>query len=236
MIGITKLAVISSLLVLTGCMTEATQERFTAEGAASHSCQSKVLDARVAIAKYKSEGTKNQTKVLFKDERNALTYLMVKQMGNMNVAMIEAFTAKSDGLETCDDVIIAMVRSDAAKVAGINSTSKTAISWIAGLVGLGIISDNWGPEAYGSSTAKTQNNYNSRVVSDSNASGGSSISASGTGLGVGNTSTGGDGVGGFYPRSQMDLINDNGGSQSNSGELKATFPVEALPAPEQLPE
>ena len=228
-----KMLLVIPAILLAGCMTDATQTRFTAEGANSQACKMKMIDARVAIAKFKASPAPQPT-VMFSDERNALMYLTVKQMGEMNIAMIEAFTAKTDGFETCDDVIVAMVRSDAAKVAGVNGLAKTAISWTAGLIGLGIISDNWGPSNYGSSGDSWHVN-NSRVVSKSGNHGGNA-SSSGTGLGVGNTAggiNGADAVGGFYPRSQADLVNNANGSQSNSGELNADPVINETPV--QLP-
>jgi len=214
-------------------MTEATQERFTAEGDNAQACKIKVISARVEIEKFKSQAVRNKPVVMFSDERNALTYKMVEQMGQMNIAMIQAFTQKGDGLETCDDIIVSMVRSDAAKVAGLNNNGATAIKWIAGLVGLGLLSDGLN-DLSGAGESRTQNNYNSRVVSDSgNGSIGSTFSSSGEGLGTGNTFGGHDVVGGFFPRSQADLVS-GGGAQSNSGEL-TNRGISVSPIPVEVP-
>ena len=202
---------------LTGCMSDATQQRFVAEGNNAALCKAKVLDARIAIAAFKSQPN-NQVSMTFKNDQNALIAMMIQQMGNMNVAMIEAFTGKSDGIESCDAVIVAMVKADAAKVAGLNNAGMTAIKWTAGLVGLGILSDGWGASAYSSGTGSTTNIHGSRVVTNSDNYGNGSISASGEGLGVANTYGGQTNTtGGILPRS-IDIGGNTNASTSNSGE------------------
>ena len=220
-------------LLLTGCMTEATQERFKAEGSNTQACRMKVMDAKIQIAKYKAQEAEHFQPIRFKSETNALIYGMFKTMGDTNVALINTFgnKEKSD-MDSCDDVIVAMVKSDAAKVSGITSTTGTAVRWVAGLIGLGIISDNWGPSNYGGTTGDTWNVEGSRVVNKSGNYGGNA-SSSGTGLGIGQTYNDGLGQmqGGFQPR-QIDNVEAT--SVSNSGEQLPSNSNNAE-MPEQLP-
>ena len=212
------LVVITSLFALSGCMTEATQKRFTQAGVDVGNCQKRVLDMQMALAQKAS----NKPQVMFKDERNAMMYLMVEKMAEVNLALIEAQNS-GGGIDACDDVLVAMVRADAAKMAGINSTVRTGVSWGLGIVGLKVLADGFGPEAYsnpaGASTTTTYNN--SRVVSNSPNSGGGTISASGEGMGIGNSFNEGNGqqVSGNMPRTSPVNQSDNVDNrpESNSG-------------------
>lgn len=223
---------------MTGCMTEATQERFTQEGARADNCRSRVTAAKVEIAKYKSQSVSSQPRKQYTNDTTALLGGALKIIGDTQIALINAaFNQGSDDMASCDDVIVAMVRADSMKVAGLNNNGATAIKWIAGLIGLGIISDNWGPANYNQGAAgDTWNVSGSRVNSKSgNVSGGgtSQVSSSGTGLGLGNTFSTGDGqsVGGVQPRTTNangPVTDLNTGSNSGTNE-----PVDVQP--EQLP-
>jgi len=227
------LALVIPLLMLTGCMTEATQERFKAEGERADNCRARVTAAKIEIQKYKAQQLRDQPRVKFTNENTALLHGAIKIIGDTQVALIQAaFNRGSDDMASCDDVIVAMVKADAAKVAGLNNTGGTAVRWVAGLVGLGIISDNWGPSNYGGTTGDTWNVEGSRVVNKSGNYGGNA-SSSGTGLGIGQTYNDGLGQmqGGFQPR-QIDNVEAT--SVSNSGEQLPTNSNNAE-TPEQLP-
>lgn len=226
------LLLIPALVMLTGCMTEGTQERFTQAGLDVQSCQVRVMEAKIKISEYKTrQRPKAAYTITFKDERNALTMMIVDRMVDMNIAMIESQQKTVNDIDSCDDILVAMVKADSLKTNGLMSIGKNAVGGTLALIGLKIFADGFGPDAYaGSSTGDTWNVEGSRVVSGSgNNSTNSSISASGDGLGYGNTFS--ESQGGLQPRNIQD-ISDVDGSLSNSGE-----DVDSITdVPELLPE
>lgn len=222
--------VMTTLLALSGCMTEATQERFATEGTNVQSCQIRVMDAKVKIAEFKSTKARNRPAVMFKKEENALMLMIVDRMVDMNIALIESQQKSASDIDACDDILVAMVKADSLKTNGLMSIGKGAVTGTLALIGLKIFADGFGPDAYaGSSQGDTWNVSGSRVNSKSgNVSGGgtSNVSSSGEGLGLGNTF--GDSQGGIQPRNIQD-INDNTGGTSNSGEDVDVIDPEFLP-------
>lgn len=234
------LLLIPAIALLASCQTEATSARFSAAEMHSYSCKEKVLAVRERIEVAKLSNPRPQ--VMFKDERNAMMYLTIEKMADMNTTVVTALLTKNNDLAGCAAEFIAMTNADAQKTAGINSTVKTGVGWGLGILGVKILADGFGPEAYGGSTSgDTWNVSGSRLNSNSgNATGGgtANASASGDGLGVGNTFTTGSGqaVGGLEPRT----TNANGSvtdltTGSNSGENSGDLgPVDVQPVP--LPE
>ena len=103
---------------------------------------------------------------------------------------------------------------------GILRTTSTLGGIGLGIVGVKVLADGF--NSGGSESTNNTNYTNSRVVSNSPASGGSTISASGTGLGIGNSFNDGNGqqVSGNMPRTSPINHSDNVDNrpESNSGE------------------
>lgn len=213
-----SLIVVVAAMLIGGCMTEGTQERFEQAGLDVQACQVRVMDAKIKISEYKArQRPKTAYTITFKDERNALTMMIVDRMVDMNIAMIESQQKTVNDIDSCDDILVAMVRADSLKTNGLMSIGKNAVGGTLALIGLKIFADGFGPDAYaGSSQGDTWNVDGSRVVNRSgNSAVDTSISASGTGLGEGNVFD--DAQGGFQNRNIQD-ITDNDAPLSNSGE------------------
>jgi hypothetical protein len=211
----------ASTIMLTGCMTEATQKRFTQAQTQALTCQEKVLAFRSAM---------NKGNVKFTDERNALVYMVVQELARVKA---------SNDLQACDDIIVAMINADREKTQGLIRGGFQVGGVALGIIGLDILVDGV-RGSNGGTSGDVWNISGSRVNSKSgNVTGGGSttVSASGEGLGTGTTfSTGsGQSVGGLEPRT----TNANGDvstleTGSNSGEnapitLPAEPPVEIQP-------
>ena len=198
-----KYSAAAAALILTGCQTEATSQRFLSAQSDIQTCIQTIATAEQA-----------RQAPAFKDDRDLLVYLMVRQMQEQNPYVV------------CNQAYIAMIQADRNKVDRLTGATTSLGLMGLGLVGVKILSDGLNDLAGSSSTARTQNNYNSRVVSDSVASEGSTISSSGEGLGIMNNTAGNDGVGGYVPRAQMDVVATENGTNSNSGELNVLPLVE----------
>lgn len=235
------LILIPLIVFLASCQTEATSSRFSAAEQHSFECKDKVLAVRERIAIAKANHVKPQ--VMFKDERNAMMYLTIEKMADMNATVVTALLTKNNDLTGCAAEFIAMTNADAQKTAGINRLVNTGVGWGLGIIGLKVIADGFGPDAYqnpASSSGDTWNVSGSRVNSNSGNSSGSgsaNASSSGDGLGLSNTfSTGsGQSVGGFEPRTtnangSLTDVNTGSSSGENSG---VAAPVEVQPLPEE---
>ena len=194
-------------LLMTGCQTEGTAKRFS-------DAQNNVLTCQQAVMAYKQKMA-SARQVQFKDERNALMYMVVQELAKVKA---------SDEMASCSTAYIAMVNADSAKTAGLTRMGTSLGGIGLGIVGLGIISNGITDLANGGGSSSNTNITNSRVVNRSSGS-----SASGTGLGEANTFNSGSGQtqGGFLPRQMQDIT----GTGSNSGESMPDISLQ----PEQLP-
>jgi hypothetical protein len=205
------------MVLLTSCMTEATQKRFTEAQTQALTCQEKVLHYQEQM---------NRGNIQFTDERNALMYFVVKELARVK---------ETNQLAYCDDLIIAMVQADSAKTQGLIRGGISLGSIGLGIIGLDILMDGYN-RSNGGTTGDTWNISGSRVNSKSgNVSGGgtSTVSSSGEGLGFGNTfSTGsGQSIGGVEPRTTPvngDVNTLETGSNSGTNE-PVQLPIEVLP-------
>ena len=183
--------------MLTGCQTKETAARFSQAQSDIQACYATVAQAQAA-----------QQLPRFKDDRDLLVYLVVQKM------------TANNPYNHCDDAYIAMINSDRSKMDGILRTTSTLGGIGLGIVGVKVLADGF--NSGGTETTNNTNYTNSRVVSNSPASGGSTISASGTGLGIGNSFNDGNGqqVSGNMPRTSPINHSDNVDNrpESNSGE------------------
>jgi len=202
---------------MVGCQTDQTANRFMSAQTNVLSCQQRVLAFKEKMA--------TRPAVMWKDERNALVYMVVEKLAQNNA---------TDEMSACDDAYIAMIRADSAKTAGISSIVKTGVGVGLGLVGVKILADGITELANpdGAVSGDVWNVSGSRVNSNSGNNGGNA-SSSGDGLGLSNTfSTGsGQATGGFEPRTtpvngDVSEITTGSNSGENSGEGN---PVEIQP-------
>lgn len=205
-----KIFIVLIALFLTGCQTKETQQRFMQANNATLECQ------RLAIAA--DEKRANQPPMMWKDERNALVYLVVQELAGSKRANLMSY---------CDDLAIAMAQGDAQKVSGILQTVRTLGGIGLGVIGLDVFGKRFGT---GTSTnaGDTWNVSGSRVVNKS-----SSSSSSGDGLGVGNVFGGKTAQGGLEPRQFQNP--DSASLEVNSGSLSGENAPIGLPVEQELP-
>ena len=157
-----------------------------------------------------------QTRVQFKDERNAVLVIAIEALAKSN-----AQVALSPFIP-CTLTVQAFLRENGAINRSNNELAQKAIGATAIVGGIwvgGMALEN----VLGSITAGGATTINNSRVTSGNVGDGT-FSSSGTGLGVGNTQGGGDTVGGLYPRSQMDTVATDNGTNSNSGEAVINMP------------
>ena len=175
-------AILATTLV--GCQTKATKAQHAVTQTATFSCIDRIAGMREKIAQAKPQ---RSTHVEFKDERNAVMYLMVEKMADSMTEMARA-NSQDNEMRYCNEVYIAMLNADTQRFNKLLGLGDTAIRWVTGTIGLKILKDGIvqisRPDG---GQGEVWNVSGSRVVNRSSADRNSSVSSSGTGLGLGNT-------------------------------------------------
>jgi hypothetical protein len=189
-----RLLLLLLIPLLVSCQTKETAARYAAAQDNALSCQERVIAYKEKLA---------SQHITFKDERNALMYMVVQELAKVKA---------SDELASCQEIYVAMINADAQKTGKLIDGSFRLGGMVLGIVGLDIIASKL---SNGSTSGDTWNVSGSRVVNKSSGS-----SASGDGLGTANVFGGRTAQGGLEPRQFQ--TPDSATLEVNSGSLSGT--------------
>lgn len=118
------IGLLSVSLLMVGCQSKATSERFSMAQSDVRACQSEVIAMKTSLA--------NKPAITFKSESNALVYLVVQEL---------AKSKATDDLAACSSAYIAMVNSDGRKTGKLIDGGFRLGSIGLGLIGVDMLVD-----------------------------------------------------------------------------------------------